>query len=73
MTWVVSGAGTVRGCEASVLPGAGAEPPPAGATAPVEGGGVISPGFVVSARVATWVVSTPAGAFGFLAQRDIKT
>jgi hypothetical protein len=36
------------------------------------GGGVIKPGRVVSARVATCVVSTPAGGFGFFPQRDIK-
>lgn len=72
MTCVVSGAGTVRGCEASALPGAGAEAPLAGLAAPVEEGGAIRPGFVVSALVATWLVLTPAGPFGFLAQRDIK-
>jgi hypothetical protein len=33
---------------------------------------VIKPGRVVSPLVATRVVSTPAGAFGFFVQRDIK-
>jgi hypothetical protein len=38
------------------------------------GGGVIKPGRAVSGAVpvTTWVVSTPAGAFGFV-QRDMST
>lgn len=70
MMCVVSGAGEVRGREDRAEPLAGAEPD----GAVPAGGGVVKPGRAVSGAipVTTRVVSTPAGAFGFFAQRDMS-
>jgi hypothetical protein len=73
MTCVVSGAGTVRGREERAPPGAAEPAAELDGTVP-DGGGAIKPGCAVSGAVpvTTWVVSTPAGAFGFFAQRDMS-